>query len=113
MCDYRYPTPKVTAADGIGNLATTQWTYCQRTSQFWIQSTISQHNMHACAHHLARIVRTVEEAARPFDIMAPIGTPEPDLRYALSGTLGVIKRMTPSNANGARVTVKPYTPKGR
>lgn len=108
MCDYRYPDPKITAADGVGTLATTQWKYCQRAPQFWVQSTISSHNMHACPHHLARIVRWVEEAARPFDIMCPPDTPEPDGRYAVEGKL---KRMTPHQANSARVTVKPYTKK--
>ena len=103
MCDYRFPNKP----------GSTIPYFCQRAPQFWVQSLLSTHNSHACPHHLARIVREVEEAARPFDIMAPPGTPEPDIRYALSGALGVVKRMTPKDANGARVTVKIYTPKGR
>ena len=119
MCDYSTPR-KVPAAEfmpaGTGTLTHNE--YCQRASQFWVQSTISSHNMHACPHHLARIVREVEEMARPFDIMCPPGTPEPDMRYAQYGygdgqTEHKVKRMTPKDANGARVTVKPYAPKGR
>ena len=105
--DYTYPAVKDMPE-------TTERVYCKRASQFWVQSTISSHNMHACAHHLARIVRSIEEAARPFDILCPPGTPEPDMRYARRDRVdGQIKRVTHGAANGARVTVKPYTPKGR
>jgi hypothetical protein len=113
MCDYVIRQETIDYAEYMpaGSGQGTHNVYCQRAPQFWVQSTISQHNSHACSHHLARIVREIEEAARPFDVLAPIGTPEPDVRYALSGALGVIKRMTPSSANYARVTVKPYTRK--
>lgn len=103
MCDYVYT--RKTPDQGITRVTES---YCKRASQFWVQSTISTHNAHACPHHLARIVREIEEATRPFDILAPGITPEPDIRYAVEGKL---KRMTPHQANGARVTVKLYNGK--
>lgn len=106
MCDYVYT--RKTPDQGITRVTES---YCKRASQFWVQSTISTHNAHACPHHLARIVREIEEAARPFDILAPGITPEPDERYALTDGKSGPKRITPYAANGARVTVKLYNGK--
>lgn len=115
MCDYVIRQESIDMAEYMpaGSGQTMHNVYCQRAPRFWVQSTISAHNSHACAHHLARIVREIEQAARPFDIYAPGNTPEPDIRYALSNSLGVVKRIPPSDANCALVTVKPYTPKER
>jgi hypothetical protein len=97
MCGYQFPSGD----------------FCSRSSAFWVQSTISTHNMHSCPHHLARIVREIEEAASPFRI-GYIGEREADMRYAKTkhmdkGAAIHVERMFPPNAaNGAIVTVKPY-----
>lgn len=113
MCDYILRQEPIDMAEYMpaGSGKAPHNVYCQRASQFWVQSTISAHNSHACAHHLARIVREIEEAARPFDIMAPPNTPEPDYRYATRTKGPHFKMITPADANGARVTVKTYSRK--
>lgn len=86
---------------------------CQRASAFWVQSLLSTHNSHACAHHLPRIVREIEKCAAQFDILKP-GTRTPDMRYARTDRKdGQSGRITREESNYARVTVKPYTGKAR
>ena len=104
MCDYKFTNP-----------TTTRGLYCERNSTFWVQSTISAHNVHACTAHLARLVRLVEEKARPFQI-GYRGDLVADGRYSLrfSGDAHypantVIPRLPHSQANGALVTVKTST----
>ena len=112
MCDYVIRQEPIAAAEimpaGTGTL--THNVYCQRASQFWVQSLTSTHNMHACPHHLARIVREIEKCAREYDILSPdyLGTENLHPAYVRVG-----QSTTRRVANYARVTVKTYTPKGR
>lgn len=103
MCDYKY-----------SELSANHGPYCQRKPQFWVQSTVSAHNVHACAQHLARMVRVIEERAKPFQL-GYRGPLKADGRYSIrkSGDAHwpadtVIHRLPHSDANGALVTVKPY-----
>lgn len=111
MCDYSRAV-EIDSAEimpaGTGKL--THNVYCQRASQFWVQSLTSHHNMHACAQHLARIVREVEKGAKKYDILDPahIGEEGYHPHYVRSE-----QRMTRKEGNYAHVTVKPYAPKGK
>lgn len=105
MCDYKFPAGDTRYIDPENQH------YCQRAPQFWVQSLLSTHNSHACAHHLARIVREIEAEACKFDLCAT-GKEAPDLRYVRRERDGkVSSRVTREHSNWARVTVKPYTRK--
>jgi hypothetical protein len=108
MCDYQTLIP---TTDG----SPVKTRYCQRAAQFWVQSLMSTHNMLACTHHLARIIRHVEAEAAKYDIMRSQDTAAEypdggDSRYTKPD--GRRLRMTKEDSNYARVTVKPYTRKG-
>ena len=108
MCDYQYPAGDTRYVDP------TVPQYCQRASQFWVQSLLSTHNMHACPHHLARIVREVEKEARLFDLNHKDSRPDgTDKRFRKYGTHPDDdgRRLTGEEANYARVTVKVYDPR--
>lgn len=119
MCDHILRTESVDLAEIMPGSwgPTTYNVYCQRASQFWVQSLLSTHNSHACAHHLARIVRDIEAEAKKFDLCAvnPPNTEGPDMRYARTeGPEGKLSsRVTRESSNWARVTVKPYTPRAQ
>jgi hypothetical protein len=94
MCGYQFPK---------------SGKFCTRTPHFWVQSTLSTHNMHSCPHHLARIVREVESAAKTFDLLKNMQT-APDVRYRRDDHPGTsTHRMTTRSANYAYVTVKSLT----
>ena len=110
MCDYSndYTYPAVKDMP-----KTTERVYCKRAPQFWVQSLLSAHNMHACAHHLARIVREIDDEAKKFDIgHLSSRAGQTDKRYRRFGTHPDDdgRRMTNRDSNYARVTVKPYAP---
>ena len=113
MCDYVLREEKIDIAEIMPGEwgPTTQRIYCKRKSTFWVQSLLSTHNMHACPHHLARIVREIDSLAAEYDIAAPESTPGgTDKRYRKFGTHPDDdgRRMTDRDANYARVTVKPH-----
>lgn len=115
MCDYVMRQETIDYAEYMpaGSGTGTHNVYCERAAQFWVQSLLSAHNMHACPHHLPRIVREVEEEARKFDLCAS-NTEGPDMRYARTEFDGTVSsRVTRESSNYARVTVKPYARKIR
>lgn len=102
MCDYIYP--------GTGETTV----YCPRTSQFWVQATVTTHNANACPHHLARIVREIEEASKLAIIqLQKDGEDVPRSWFRWVKKDGQLyPRLFPAEAhNWAYITVKPYTRK--
>lgn len=110
MCDYVMRQETIDYAEYMpaGTGTGTHNVYCERAPQFWVQSLLSTHNSHACPHHLARIVREIEEAARQFDITTV--DRKPDARYSRDSQMLKVG-MTKEQSNYARVTVKPYARK--
>ena len=101
MCDYVFTTK--TPDQGIMRISET---YCQRASQFWVQSLMSQHNALACTHHLARTVREIEKEARKYDVLSHEYAP--DEHYERRNHKGEKVNRPPAGSNYARVTVKPW-----
>jgi hypothetical protein len=122
MCDYSTPVQIDLAEIMPGSSGpTTHNEYCKRASQFWVQSLTSTHNMHACAHHLVRIVREIEKCAQQYDVLHPdfIGDARnplyirPPRKITANGkSWTASESLTRDSANYARVTVKPYISKG-
>lgn len=116
MCDYQR---LIATPDG----SPVQTDYCNRAPAFWVQSLTSTHNMHACAQHLVRIVRSIEEAAEQYDVCHPnyIGKENvqpcyvrPVRMITVNGkSRAVSESVARESANYARVTVKPHARKAR
>lgn len=104
MCDYNSIT-------GTTDGSPVQSHFCPRQSMFWVQATVTTHNMHACTHHLARIVRDVESTSK-----AAIQRQKDGEKVPSSYFQWIVKdgkrypRLFPREEhNWAYVTVKPYT----
>lgn len=108
MCDYHF-TSKMTEPDG----SPTVTDYCQRAAQFWVQATVTTHNMHACTHHLARTVRDVEDASKRAIQAQKDGEEVPRSYFRWVKKDGKLYPRLFSNEshNWAYVTVKPTTRK--
>lgn len=112
MCDYLYPTPN-DQRPHPHQVGITIPNYCQRASQFWVQATVTTHNMHACTHHLPRIVRDVEDASKRAIQAQKDGKEVPRSYFRWVKKDGTLypRLFTNESHNWSYVTVKPYTRK--